>query len=79
MSTLRGTLLVTMRFEIPVSAPMYQTVINEKGVVTPDDIVLAEEQNYLANMDNYLDLMGDHVSEVEFDFLPGTKGLTRDF
>ena len=70
MSDFGGTLVVTMRLEIPVRAAMYQTVLKEKGVVTPDDIILIEEQNYLANADDYLDIMGDHVVEVSFDFLP---------
>ena len=74
MSDFKGTLVVMMRFDIPVHASMYQTVLKEKGAVTPDDIILTEEQNYLTNADNYLDLMGDHVSEVSFDFLP-EKGL----
>jgi len=78
MSDFKGTLVVTMRFDIPVHASMYQTVLKEKGVVTPDDIILTEEQNYLDNADNYLEVMGDHVTEVAFDFLPESKGEKRE-
>jgi hypothetical protein len=78
MSDFKGTLVVTMRFDIPVRAGMYQTVLKEKGVVTPDDIIRIEEQNYLDNADDYLEIMGDHVSEVSFDFLPESKGVKRE-
>jgi hypothetical protein len=77
MSDFAGTLVVNLRFEIPVCASMYQTVLKEKGVVTPDDIILTEEQNYLANADNYLDVKGDYVTEVSFDFQP-KKGPTSE-
>jgi len=68
MDVLKGKLIVTMRFEIPVSEHMYPLVKEARGEVRVEDIVAAEEQNYLANVDNYLDLVGDYISEVEFSF-----------
>lgn len=68
MNDLRGKLIVTMRIEIPVNEHQYPLVKRDKGEVTPADIVAAEEQNYLANIDDYLTLVGDYVTEVEFFF-----------
>lgn len=67
MSDLRGNLIVTMRFAIPVNERMYP-ILQRDGIVRVEDIVAAEEQNYLANVDNYLDLVGDYITEVEFSF-----------
>jgi hypothetical protein len=68
MEPLRGRLVVTMKFEIPVSEEMYPRIKQTRGYVLKEDIVAAEEQNYLANVDNYLDLVGDYITEVEFAF-----------
>lgn len=68
MSDLKGKLVVTVRIEIPVNEHQYTLVKREKGEVTPADIIAAEEQNYLANVDDYLNLVGDYITEVEFTF-----------
>jgi hypothetical protein len=66
-SRLSGNLVITMRFEIPVNEDMYP-LIKEQGEVTVADIIAAEEANYFANVDNYLDLVGDHIVEVDISF-----------
>ena len=68
MKDLRGNVIVTVRFEIPVSESLYPRVKDMKGKVLPEDIVAAEEQNYLDNTDNYLDIVGDHITEVGISF-----------
>ena len=68
MNDLRGKLVVTLRIEIPVNEHQYPLVKREKGTVTVADIVAAEEQNYLDNTDDYLNLVGDYVTEVDFSF-----------
>jgi hypothetical protein len=77
MEALKGNLIVTMRFEIPVGDHMYPRIKAVQGVVHPADIVAAEEQNYLANVDNYLDLVGDHITEVEFSFEQTMRGANE--
>jgi len=73
MSDLRGKLIVTMRIEIPVNEHQYTLVKRDKGEVTVADIIAAEEQNYLNNVDDYLTLVGDYVTEVEFSFERNTN------
>ena len=68
MNELRGKLIVTVKIEIPVNEHQYALVKREKGEVTVPDIVAAEEQNYLNNIDDYLILVGDHITEVDFSF-----------
>lgn len=68
MEHLKGNLIVTVKLVIPVNEHQYALVKRDKGVVTPGDIIAAEEDNYLANSDDYLMIMGDYVSEVEFTF-----------
>lgn len=65
---LKGKLVVTVRIEIPVNEHQYALVKREKGAVTVADIVAAEEENYLNNIDDYLTLVGDHIAEVDFSF-----------
>lgn len=72
MSILKGSLIVTMQFAIPVNENMYP-ILQAKGDVRKEDIVAAEEANYLANVDNYLDIVGDYVTEVEFSFEEGPR------
>jgi hypothetical protein len=67
MNKLRGTVVVIMRFEIPVNEEMYPLVARE-GEVTPEDIVAAEEQNHLADPDSYLDAIGQFIKEVDISF-----------
>lgn len=71
---LSGNLVIIMRFEIPVNERLYPRILEERGVVRPEDIVAAEEANYLANVDNYLELVGDHIVEVDISFRENTKG-----
>jgi hypothetical protein len=68
MNDLRGKLIVSIKIEIPVNEHQYALVKREKGTVTVADIVAAEEQNYLNNIDEYLTLVGDHITEVDFSF-----------
>ena len=71
MSNLRGSLIVTVTFRIPVSGKMYPLIIKEKGEVCVEDIVAAEEENYTQNEDSYFELFGDHISEVDISFEEG--------
>ena len=68
MDHLKGNLIVTVKLAIPVNEHQYALVKRDKGAVTAGDIIAAEENNYLANPDEYLLLMGDYISEVEFAF-----------
>lgn len=70
---LSGSVIVTMRFEIPVNELQYPRIKEVYGEVRPGHIVAAEEQNYLANVDNYLDLVGDHITEIDFSFRENLK------
>lgn len=76
MNDLRGNLVVTLRIEIPVNEHQYPLIKRDKGEVTIGDIVAAEEQNYLNNIDDYLTLVGDYVTEVEFAFERKTNERT---
>lgn len=67
---LKGKLIVTMRFEVPVNERMYAATLRDKGNVTVEDILTAEEQNYLADNDTYLSAILDNVTEVSFSFEP---------
>jgi len=71
MSNLRGSLVVTVTFRIPVSAGMYPLILKEKGEVCVEDIIAAEEQNYTENEDSYFELFGDKISEVDISFEEG--------
>lgn len=68
MHNLRGSLVVTVTFRIPVSGEMYPLILKEKGEVCVEDIVAAEEQNYTENEDTYFELFGDNISEVDISF-----------
>ena len=69
---LRGKLKITMVFEVPVNEDMYPAIQKQNAIfrqeMTPKQILDAEEQNYLNHVDDYLDTVGDHISEVSFDF-----------
>jgi len=78
MEELKGNLVVTMRFEIPVQSSMYQMVLKDKDVVTSEDILFAEESNYLEDVDSYLDNIRDRVVEVSFDFVSGPRSQRRE-
>jgi len=75
---LSGSLLVTMRFEIPVNELQYPRIKEVYGEVRPEHIVAAEEQNYLNNVDNYLELVGDHITEIDISFRENPKRSTND-
>lgn len=68
--SLKGKLVVTLRFEVPVNEQMYAATLRDKGSVTVEDILAAEEQNYLSDNDIYLSAILDHVTEVSFSFEP---------
>jgi hypothetical protein len=74
---LRGNLKVTMEFKIPVSEDLYPTIQRQnalRGVESHAQQILdAEEQNYIANPDGYLERLLDHVTEVSFDFEPSKE------
>lgn len=73
----KGKLLVTMSFEIPVSEDMYPRVQQQNAVLRMEmhaqQILEAEEQNYIADPDSYLERLADHVTEVTFDFQPSKE------
>lgn len=69
---LRGKLKVTMEFEIPVNEDQYP-VLQRKGEVTAEDVIAAEEDNYLNHIDDYLVMLEEHVTEVSFDFEPSKE------
>jgi hypothetical protein len=69
---LKGKLKVTMEFEVPVSEDFYPEIKKKNAIMrmemTGRQIIRAEEENYTADPDNYLDVLGDHVTSVSFDF-----------
>jgi hypothetical protein len=71
---LKGKLKITMVFEVPVSESLYPQIQKQNAILrkemTPRQILDAEEENYLHHVDDYLDTIGEHVTEVSFDFLP---------
>ena len=71
MSSVRGKLVVTMRYEVPVNGDQYKQTLRDKGEVTGADIIDAEEQNYLHKLDTYVDALSEHIASVSFEFLPG--------
>lgn len=78
MDTLKGNLIITARFSIPVHEGQYRAVKNRKGVVTVADIVAAEEENYMSNIDGYFDMISDYVEEVDITFEEGRRNERRD-
>jgi hypothetical protein len=70
---LKGKLQVTMRFEVPVSEDMYpeikKTNTRLRQGMSERQILRAEEENYINDPDNYLDVLGDHIASVSFDFV----------
>lgn len=71
MSNLRGSLVVTVTFRIPVSGEMYPLIKMEKGEVRVEDIIAAEEENYTQNEETYFEMFGDYISEVDISFEEG--------
>lgn len=71
MNVLRGSLVVTVTFRIPVSGNMYPSIMKEKGKVTVADIIATEEENYTQNEQMYFEMFGDHITEVDISFEEG--------
>jgi hypothetical protein len=73
MSSVRGKLIVIMQYEVPVNGDQYKQTLRDKGEVTGADIVDAEEQNYLDNLDTYVEALAEHIASVSFEFNPGRE------
>lgn len=65
---IQGKLVVTMVYEVPVNGDQYQQTLRDKGEVTAADIIDAEEQNYLQDLDTYVEALAEHISSVSFEF-----------
>ncbi len=73
MSDLRGDLVVTVTYRIPVSERMYPQVTEARGRVSPEDIVAVEEGNYLVNEAEFSSMFHEHITEVDIRFEEGRK------